>query len=301
MQRGLVATRLSGAPPLHPAQPEESPVVSATNPFDEHLTRWRAWTAEPWGRLRFAVVRHTLAREVEAVAASSGAGALRVLDVGGGDGRDSLPLAQAGHEVTVVDTAPGMLAEAEGRAVAAHASERVRTVRAGLDDLPTALEDAPGAHPQNGFDLVLCHFLLHYRPAPVEDVARLATMLAPGGRLSVIAPNPDGLVLQKLVREGPAAALQELASDAWHTVTFDEEGHKLTHTTCAAAMAACGLEPVALYGGRCANDLLTDDAAKHDPDYYGTLEELELALCDREPFNRIGTFWQLVATRPETG
>jgi S-adenosylmethionine-dependent methyltransferase len=42
---------------------------------------------------------------------------LRILDVGGGDARDSLPLALAGHDVTVMDTSPGMLAEASRRAI----------------------------------------------------------------------------------------------------------------------------------------------------------------------------------------
>jgi S-adenosylmethionine-dependent methyltransferase len=263
--------------------------MTGMNPFDEHLARWRTWTTEPWGRLRFAVVRHTLAREVAAVAAAVGSRPLRVLDVGGGDGRDSEPLAAAGHQVTVMDTAPGMLAEARRRAAEAGLTQRTRTVHAGLDDLPGAVE--------GGYDLVLCHFLLHYRPTPAEDVALLAELLGPEGRLSVIAPNPDGLVLQKLVRRGPVAALEELASDAWHTVTFDEDGHKLSHEACAVAMSASGLDVVSLYGGRCANDLLTDDDAKYDAEYYADLERLELQLCDREPFRRIGTFWQLVAQR----
>lgn len=267
--------------------------MTAPDPFEEHLSRWQAWAEEPWGRLRFAIVRHTLAPHVAAL----GAGPLRVLDVGGGDGRDSLPLAEAGHDVVVVDTAPAMLAEARRRAADAGVPDRVRVVCAGLDDLPGA--DLPGADlPGDGFDLVLCHFLLHYRPEPAEDVARLASLLRPGGRLSVIAPNPDGLVLQRLVRGGPGAALEELAREDWHTVTFDEAGHKLTHEAAASALEAAGLEVVGRYGGRCANDLLTDDEAKHDPDYYAALERLELTLCDREPFWRLGTFWQLVARRP---
>ena len=56
------------------------------DPFDEYLTRWQAWTQTPWGRLRFAVVRQTMSWQVEQLG-----GALRVLDVGGGDARDSLP------------------------------------------------------------------------------------------------------------------------------------------------------------------------------------------------------------------
>lgn len=257
-----------------------------SDPFDDHLDRWRAWAEAPWGRIRFAVVRRTLADHVTAL----GPGPLRVLDVGGGDGRDSVPLAVDGHHVTIVDTAAGMLAEAEARAADVGASDRVVTRVASVDDDLAALVG-------DGFDLVLCHFLLHYRPAGAGDVARLAALLRPGGRVSLIAPNAHHRVVQRLLREGPAQALEELDTDEWRTATFAHTGRKLPREEVEAEIASAGLRIVGDYGGRIANDLLTDDAAKDDPAYYADLERLELALCDRDPFRRFGMFWQLVAER----
>lgn len=213
-----------------------------------------------------------------------------MLDVGGGDGRDSVPLALRGHDVTVVDTAPGMLRAAAARAAAAGVAHRVRTLEASVDDDLTGLAG-------EGYDLVLCHFLLHYRPAGAGDVARLAALLRPGGRLSLIAPNPHHRVVQRLLREGPAQALEELDTDEWHTATVAHSGRKLPREEVEAEIASAGLRIVGDYGGRIANDLLTDDAAKDDPAYYADLERLELALCDRDPFRRFGMFWQLVAER----
>jgi hypothetical protein len=37
---------------------------------------------------------------------------------------------------------------------------------------------------------------------------------------------------------------------------------------------------------------------RHDPAYFTELLDLELTLCDREPFNRVGFAWQLLAERP---
>ena len=45
------------------------------------------------------------------------------------------------------------------------------------------------------------------------------------------------------------------------------------------------------------NDLLVDNTAKHDPAFFEELLALEVELCDREPFNRIGFAWQLVVER----
>ena len=252
--------------------------------FDDKLAQWNAWCEAPWGRLRFAVVRETLRRQAEAMGA--GGGGLRVLDVGGGDGRDAVALAEAGHDVTVLDSAPAWLAEARRRADEAGVSDRLRTVEGSIDDLAPA-----GAN----YDLVLCHFVLHYRAADAGDVGRLAGALRPGGRLSVMAPNPAARVIMRLTREGPEAALAELESDVYDSATFDTTGRKVTADEVEVAMSEAGLAVVGRYAARVANDYVTDDALKQDPDYYAALERLELALCDREPFVRLGGMWQVVA------
>jgi len=258
-----------------------------TDGFDEHLDQWRSWASSPWGRIRFAVVRRTLSWQVDAL----GSGPLRILDVGGGDGRDSLPLAQQGHTVTVLDPSPGMLREGQASAERLGVADRFRVVEGSLEDLEASGGEAV-------CDLVLCHFVLQYRPAGLADLQRLAGKLRPGGRLSVIAPNPAGAVLSRLVREGPAAARDELDRASSETVTFQQVVRKIGYEQMHADLTAVGLEVVAQYGGRCANDLVVDDDAKHDAGFYSDLEQLELALCDREPFKRTGLFWQLVGERP---
>ncbi|MEV4258010.1 hypothetical protein AB0J52_33020, partial [Spirillospora sp. NPDC049652] len=65
--------------------------------FDDHADAWDRWREAPWNRLRYRLVAHTLARAADV----ANGGPLRVLDVGGGDGGDALPLARLGHHVTV--------------------------------------------------------------------------------------------------------------------------------------------------------------------------------------------------------
>lgn len=248
--------------------------------FDQHVRAWQEWAESPWGRIRFAVVRHTLTRTLD------GSGPLRILDVGGGDGRDAVPLASLGHEVTVLDTSAALLALARERAADAGVADSVRTVAGSIDDVQSLA---------GGYDLVLCHFLLHYRPDTAADVRRLRRAVRPGGLLSLIAPNPFSYVTATLVRDGPGAALAALDAERAHSVTFDSEVRMIGDAEARTALASAGCVVVAQYGGRCANDLLADNEPKYDPAYYADLERLELALCDREPFNRLGAFWQLVA------
>lgn len=253
--------------------------------FDEHLAAWREYQESPWGRVRYAVVAHTLCRVLPADGPR-----LRVLDVGGGDGADALPLARAGHHVTILDPARGMVGLARGTAAREGLEEFVSAVDGSLDDL--------ACWPVGGFDVVLCHFLLQYRQDTMADIRLLTRVLQPGGLLSLIAPNPAGLVLAAAARRGPGAAEAELNRHVTHTVTFDQDVRKIDQQEAVRLLGGEGLTVEGQYGGRCVNDLITDDAAKWDPDYYSDLERLEIALSDKEPYKLVGQFWHLMARLP---
>lgn len=250
---------------------------------DERYDAWADYAATPWGRLRYALVGGTLRR----VLAGLGPGPHRVLDVGGGDALDSAPLAADGHEVVVVDPSARMVAEAAARGV--------RAVVGGLDDVDVLA--ATGEH-----DLVLCHFVLHYRPPELleTDLEALVARVRPGGLLSIVLPNPDGMVLGRAVREGPAAALALLGSSTVPTVTFGTDVRLVPTSEVLEPLLARGFELVARCGGRVVNDLVGDEV-KNDPDRFAELLALEEALHDREPFNRVGFYAHLVLRKPGSG
>ena len=101
---------------------------------------------------------------------------------------------------------------------------------------------------------MLCHFVLQYLPAGTKDLATLADFVRSGGTLSLVLPNPVGMVLRQLVSGGPASAISELRAESKHAVLFDHEVRKV--------------------------------------------EMGELALCDQEPYLRIGGMYQVIATKP---
>ena len=254
--------------------------------FDERMAQWRAYRATPWSRLRFLIVAHTLSTSI----ARLGGGSWRILDVGGGDGGDALPLAQAGHDVTVLDPSAPMLAKLAEDAAEAGVSERLRGVQGHIDAI-ASLE-------HQDFDLVLCHFVLQYLDALDGPLAKLLQAVKPGGYLSLIAPNRPGEVLAKAARGvDPAAALALLDAETNRTLTFDHAVRRIDAETAIAALEAAGCEVVARFGGRIVNDLLPDSAPKADPAFFADLLSLELAVCDREPYLRTGLFWQLLARK----
>jgi len=252
--------------------------------FDQNLDAWHAWQRTPWGRIRYRVVAETLTR----TCAGLGPGPLRVLDVGGGDGADCLPLAGAGHHVTVVDISAPLLGIAAAHAAAEGLTDRVVPVRAGLDDVSEL----------GVFDLVLCHNVVQYRADLDATVEALAGSVGAGGALSLLAPNPAADVMAAAVaREQPAAARDLLDAPSQRTETFGHEVRRITVEAAAESLDAVGLTDRTTYGIQCVTHLVPN-RRKEEPAFFAELEALELALCDREPYLRVARFWQLVARRP---
>ncbi|MCA1713058.1 MAG: methyltransferase domain-containing protein, partial [Actinobacteria bacterium] len=82
-----------------------------------------------------ATARTAVVWDVLSAVAAGSAEPLDVVDAGGGTGGFAVPLAQAGHTVTVVDPSPDSLAALGRRADEGGLGGRVRGVQGDLDDL----------------------------------------------------------------------------------------------------------------------------------------------------------------------
>jgi SAM-dependent methyltransferase len=107
------------------------------------------------------------------------------LDIGCGEGADSLWLAQRGWRVTAVDISDVALARAAANATAADAPA-ARLITWVRTDITAALPDGP-------FDLVSAQFM--HLPQAERDVLwrGLAAVVAPGGSLLVVGHHPSDL------------------------------------------------------------------------------------------------------------
>jgi S-adenosylmethionine-dependent methyltransferase len=259
--------------------------------FDRAAGDWLAWQQTPWARVYYALVRHNLA----ALPVSS-ARSLDVLDAGGANGVDSLPLLEAGHRVTIVDCSSVLLSEAVAAAERSGLDrERLRVEHRDLDDR----RPLPVPADSTGWDLVLCHNVLHYRDDPAELVGRLVAATLPGGVLSLIAPNPAMDVLAAAVRDrDPGQGLAMLDAPTRRSVTVGEPMHRLERADVEAAVQAAGAVVTDRFGLRMVIDLVADGDVKHDPEWLRQAMELELALCSRDPYRDVARFWQLVCRRP---
>jgi SAM-dependent methyltransferase len=207
---------------------------------------------------------------------------LRVLDVGGGSGMFAVPLAQLGHDVTVVDPSADALATLGRRAGTAGVGERVRGLQGDGDLLHEVLPTAGG----DGYDLALCHFVLEVVDDPAVTLREIAGALRPGGQVSVATANRAGAVLARALSGHPVEALGLVKDRKGDRRRFDPAG-------LLTLVENAGLRPGPWRGVSVVADLL-DAASGADP---SAVRALELALAGVSPYRDIATGLHVLAAR----
>jgi S-adenosylmethionine-dependent methyltransferase len=207
---------------------------------------------------------------------------LRVLDVGGGSGMFAVPLAQLGHDVTVVDPSADALATLGRRAGTAGVGERVRGLQGDGDLLHEVLPTAGG----DGYDLALCHFVLEVVDDPAVTLREIAGALRPGGQVSVATANRAGAVLARALSGHPVEALGLLDDRKGDRRRFDPAG-------LLTLVEGAGLRPGPWRGVSVVADLL-DAASGADP---SAVRALELALAGISPYRDVATGLHVLAAR----
>ncbi len=259
-----------------------------------HGAAGRSWNR--YGDARTAVVRDVLAAVTAARAAEVGRPRLDIIDAGGGTGGFAVPLAALGHEVTVVDPSPDSLAAAERRA--AEMDVRITMVQGDAADL--AAVAGPGSA-----DLVLCHSVLEYVDSPVDAMAAIASVLRPGGAVSVLAASAVAAVIHRALAGRFADARQLLADLS--TGSSQPAGigagpgvprtRWFTVAGVVRLIEGAGLRAGSVHGVRVFADLVPGMFADADPGAADALLALEQAASAHPAFGDIATQIHIVGYR----
>ena len=222
---------------------------------------------------------------------------LTVLDVGGGSGTLAVPLAEAGHDVTVVDPSADALATLHRRADTAGVGMRVRGLQGDGDRMHAVLDQAAGGAapaPDSSFDLVLCHSVLEVVDDPATTLREIAAAVRPGGLVSVATANRAGAVLTRALSGHPREALALLSDQDPAPVRARPARRRFDPGRLLALVEEAGLRPGSWRGVAVVADLLDADSGA-DP---AAVRALELALAEVSPYRDVATGLHVLATRP---
>lgn len=252
--------------------------------FAHVLDMWKDENNMPWGRLRYSTARMNIARHIRK------GSILRILDVGGGDGMDSIYYAKLGHYVTMADCSPTMLAEARESAEKQGVLEQLKIFQTETGSISDLYDERP-------FDLILCHMMIEFVPDARVFLSRVSRLLKPGGLLSLIDTNRySDVYMQSLQMNSLPDALAVLeAKEYFHpwvnriTPRFsaDELIDQLRENECAL-VGHYGILNVCAY---------LPNEPKFEPRYFSDLEKLEYQLTDRYPYYLLARYFQVIAQK----
>ena len=214
-------------------------------------------------------------------------GGLRVVDVGGGTGGFAVPLARAGHDVTVIDASPDALAALSRRAAEAGVAQRVHPVQGDADGIADVVEPASA-------DLVLCHSVLEVVDAPADVAAAVATTLRPGGAASLLVANRAAAVLARAAAGQFDLAVAALQDERGRTGERDTLRRRYDADSVTALLAKAGLTVEEIHGVRVVADLVPGGVAEREQE---ALVAFELEAASRQPYRDIASQLHLLARR----
>lgn len=256
--------------------------------FDAGAQAWAEYNRRALGHIRQEVTWHNLVQHLPAISDAEQPPA--VLDAGGGSGELALRLVQHGYRVWLLDYAPAMLEQARRAAWRLPDGARARLHFSQMD-----VGEAASSFASHSFDLVTCHTLIEYVPAPRVTLHTLANLLRPGGLLSVSFVNRDAEVLRQVwSKKDPAGALARLEDGGFCAGLFDIPGVAYTAAEVSGWLADAGLAVTATYGVRAFADYVPPERL-NDPDFFDALLRLELAVATRSPYKLMARYLQLLA------
>jgi SAM-dependent methyltransferase len=218
----------------------------------------------------------------------------QVLDVGGGAGHQSFPLAEVGYDVTLLDLSPAMLDKAR---------QRLDRLPDEVRDRVTLLEadgrDADEAVNGRRFDAALCHGVLGYLEDPVPMVDQLCRCVAPHGVVSIMTGNAKASAVQPALERRWQDALA--AFDTAHGIgVLGVRGRADTVDELSQLMHGRGVQTLRWYGVWLFIDWLEFSGVKLDPtdtSQVAATAAVELEASRRDPYRQLSRVFHLVGRK----
>ena len=217
-----------------------------------------------------------------------------VLDVGGGAGHQSFPLARAGYEVTLLDPSPAMLDKARERLqrLPGETQRRVTLVQA---DGENAVDAVDGRQ----FSAVLCHGVLGYLEQPEPLVRQLCACASPGGVVSIMSGNARTMAVRPALERRWEDALAAFDSTAEVGVLgVPTRADTVEHLS--ELMRNEGVQPQRWYGVWLFTDWLDFSGAEvdlGDEQQLAAMAEVELEASRRDPYRQLSRPFHLVGRK----
>ena len=210
---------------------------------------------------------------------------LRILDAGGGEGHMACQLAALGHQVLLCDLSAEMIQRAKAAALEKGVSHNMQFVQSAAQDITQHLEQP--------VDLILFHAVLEWIAEPQEVLQILFDALNPGGALSLMFFNANGLVMRNAVLGNFQLAIPGVKRRRQRSLSPQ---YPLDPPTVYGWLEQMGLSISGKTGVRVFHDYMKNK--QQQVDEFAELLALEQRYCRQEPFISLGRYVHVMAFKP---
>ena len=264
--------------------------------FDAGRREWLARTNRVRSLVRQEMISRQLARHLPSHRAT-------ILDVGAGQGTQSIRLAHAGHEVLAVEPDSEMRVAFTAALAAEPPEVRDRVVL-----VAGALGQIDAVARARCFDAVLLLGVLMYRPASEPVIEELAAHVASGGLLAIAVRTTTSALWRPAARQDWAAAAAAIGEydaaraehrDMHYVNEIGTPARADSFETLVGLAHAEGLELEEWYGVRVAVDLAEiDPDPPSDSAEWEALLDVEERLGATDPYRQLAQLAHLILRRP---
>jgi S-adenosylmethionine-dependent methyltransferase len=233
------------------------------------------------GRIRQAI----LWQELDALLDTLPNRALRILDVGGGQGQVACGLAARGHQVLLCDISGEMLQRARANAEQQNVIANMQFKQISAQQVAQHL-DKPA-------DLVLFHAVLEWVAEPEAILRALYDALTPGGILSLMFFNLHGQILSTVAHGNFGWLEAGMRKGKKKTLSPD---YPRDPQQVDQWLQSCGFIIERRAGIRVFHDYMHDKQRRTDE--FDRLLALETQYCRQEPFISLGRYIHVTARKP---
>ena len=254
--------------------------------FDNSMEQWIKENNLPWMKLKTDLGLNNLKKHLPGKP-------LRILDAGGGSGYDS----------TCRWLGKGI---GSSLSITPKRCSRPPAPMRNARDCQTAcgfhradVKDVNRLFPQPAFDAIVCHNVIQYVSDAQQLISGLSAVLVPGGILSLIGGNRLTMPYRAaFFLKDLDEALQQIGARLAQSWIFSTNMTEYSVEEIRGMLPGAGLSFVSHYGIRCFADYWGDNETKSRPEVWEKISKLEYALTDKEPYNLLARFWQVIARRP---
>ncbi|WP_340622062.1 tRNA uridine 5-oxyacetic acid(34) methyltransferase CmoM [Xenorhabdus siamensis] len=210
---------------------------------------------------------------------------LRILDAGGGEGNMACQLAELGHQVILCDLSEEMIQRAKSNAEERGVLHQMQFIQSPVQEIHRYIEQP--------VDLILFHAVLEWITDQKDAIEILGDIITPGGALSLMFYNANGLVMRNAILGNFHLATPNIQRRRKRSLSPQ---NPLVPEQVYQWLVELNMEITGKTGVRVFHDYLQSRQLQNTD--FPALLELEQRYCRQEPYISLGRYIHVMARKP---